>query len=289
MEKVLQYSPAMMKHYFMLTKPGIIFGNVVTAAGGFALASRHHLSASLFLFMLLGLGLIIASACVFNNCIDIDLDKKMQRTKNRSLVTGDISVKNALSFASMLGLLGIFVLSAFVNFLTTAVAFFGFFMYVTVYSFLKYRSVHGTLIGSIAGAVPPVAGYCAVTNQLDLCALILFLMIAMWQMPHFFAIAIYRLEDYAAASIPVLPIKRGMLATKIQMLFYTVAFVCSCLMLTIMGYTGRSYFVVVALLGITWLALSISGFKAKNDKVWARKMFIFSLIFVMSISGMMGF
>lgn len=264
-------------------------GNAITAIGGFALASRGTFDFGLFFAMLIGLSLIIGSACVFNNCIDCDADKKMQRTQNRAMARGIIAPKNAIVFAIALGLLGVTLLIDHVNLITTAIAMLGFVVYVLGYSFLKYRTTHGTLIGSVAGAVPPVVGYCAVSNELDMGALLLFAIIVLWQMPHFFAIAIYRIEDYARASIPVLPIKRGMRATKIQMLLYVLAFFVSSLMLTAFGYTGVAYTVIAAILGAVWLVLSIRGFRAVNDKLWARKMFLFSLIAVTALCAVIPF
>lgn len=269
--------------YCLLTKPGIIFGNVITTVGGFTLASKGKFNFWLFLATIIGLSLVIASACVFNNYIDRDLDKKMSRTKNRALALGLISEQRAIIFAIFLGLTGTLLLFLFTNLLTVSIALFGFFVYVILYSFSKYHSIHGTLIGSIAGAVPPVVGYCAVSNRFDLGALILFAMIALWQMPHFFAIAIYRLEDYAAASIPVLPIKKGIQVTKFHMMLYIAAFIAVSFLLTMFGYTGFSFLIVAAFLGFSWLGLSIKGFRCKDDKLWARKMFLFSLIIVMGL------
>lgn len=267
-------------HYYTLAKPGIIFGNAITAASGFILASKGHIDFWLFLATLVGLSFVIGSACVFNNYIDRGIDQKMARTKHRPLVTGAISVQDALIFGAALGCCGILLLTAYTNPLTTSIALTGFFVYVALYSFLKYKTEYGTLIGSIAGAVPPVVGYCAVSNRLDAGALIMFMIIVFWQMPHFFAIALYRLDDYAAASLPVLPITKGAHITKIHMLLYVIAFLVASLMLTVLGYTGYLYFAVTALLGLTWLWLCIKGFKADNDRLWARKMFLFSLVIV---------
>lgn len=272
------------KTYCLLTKPGIIFGNAITTAGGFALASRGHIDVWLFLVTLVGLSLVIASACVFNNYIDRNADEKMTRTQNRPLVKGLISARGAMAFAIVLGSIGTLLLAVFANLLAVLIALFGFFVYVILYSFSKYHSVHGTLIGSIAGAVPPVIGYCAVSNRLDAGAWILFAMIVLWQMPHFFAIAIYRLEDYAAASIPVLPIKKGMLTTKIQMLLYIIGFIGASSMLVAFGYLEYAYLIVVALLGLAWVGLCIKGFKCDNDRLWARTMFFFSLVVIMGLS-----
>ncbi len=271
------------RSYYLLTKPGIIMGNLVTTAGGFALACRSHFDILLFLATMLGLGFVIASACVFNNAIDREHDQKMARTKNRPLATGLISVKNAITFAVILGILGAITLGYLTTIAAAATAVFGFVVYVLLYSFAKYHSIHGTLIGSIAGAVPPVVGYCAVTGNFDLGAIIFFGIIALWQMPHFYAIAIYRMDDYIKASIPVLPVIKGVRVTKIQMLIYVVAFIIASCMLTVTGYTGLIYLGVVILCGIAWLALSIQGFKAENDKKWARKMFILSLIIIMAL------
>lgn len=279
----------LIKSFLSLIKPGIIFGNAITAAGGFALASKGHFNIGLFLIALMGLSLIIGSGCAFNNYIDREADQKMKRTQDRPLAKGAISIKSAVSFAVCLVIAGAFLLAAFVNFITLVFALIGFAVYVFWYSFAKYRTVHGTLIGSIAGAVPPVVGYCAVSNRFDLGAFILFIMIALWQMPHFYAIAIYRLEEYSAASIPVLPIKKGILAAKIQMLLYVAAFVISSLSLTFFGYTGITYAIIVTILGAAWIGQSVSGFKTHDDKRWARQMFISSLIIVTILCAILPF
>lgn len=270
----------MIRTYYLLTKPGIIMGNLITTIAGFALASKGHVDVWLFLATLLGLALTIASACVFNNYIDRDIDGKMERTKNRALVKKLISGKNAIAFAILLGLAGISVLAMYTNFLTVIVTIAGFLVYVILYYICKYRSIYGTFVGSLSGAVPPVIGYCAVSNQLDAGALILFMIMFLWQMPHFFAIAIYRFDDYAAASIPVLPVKKGMYITKIHMVLYTVAFIFATLLLTLYGYTGYAYLIVAALLGFSWLWLGLNGFKCQNDKLWARQMFVLSLVVI---------
>lgn len=271
------------KRYCLLTKPGILMGNAITTIAGFILASKGNFNFWLFLGTLIGLSLIIASGCVFNNYIDRIADAKMRRTKHRPLVQNTITPRQAIGFALLLGVLGIGVLALFSHFLALVIALFGFFVYVILYSFSKYHSIHGTLVGSVAGAVPPVVGYCAVSNQLDAGAWILFAMIALWQMPHFFAIAIFRLEDYAAASIPVLPLKKGVLTTKIQMLLYILAFIGVSCMLFAFDYVKYGYLFVTVLLGLSWAWLSIQGFKSKNDKLWARKMFIFSLVVIMGL------
>ena len=282
------HAKTLIKTYFSITKPGILFGNSITAIGGFALVSKGHLDPWLFLAMLAGLSLIMASGCVFNNYIDRIADEKMGRTKKRALAQRSIPLKNALIFAVLLGLSGTFTLASYTNILTVSIALAGFFVYVVAYSIWKYRTEHATLIGSVAGAVPPVVGYCAVSNSFDLGAFILFMIVVLWQMPHFFAIAIYRQHEYAAASIPVLPIKRGIHVTKVQMVLYLVAFIAAAFALTLFGYTGYAYLAVAALLGAAWLWFCIKGFKAQNDKLWARKMFLSSLVVIITLSLMIS-
>jgi heme o synthase len=268
----------MIKAYYYLTKPGIIYGNWLSVIAGFFLASTDGFDPLLFLATLLGIGFVIGSACVFNNYIDRDIDEKMLRTKKRALVTKKIPVKHALIFGIILGLLGFVILTVYVNVLTAFIGYFGFFFYVVMYGVWKRVSLYGTLIGSVSGAIPPVVGYTAITNNVDATALILFLILVIWQMPHFYAIAIFRQNDYEAAGIPVLPIKKGRLHTKIHMLCYIVAFIIAANLFTVIGLTGYTYTTIMTVLGLGWLALCIKGFRKTNDERWARKMFGFSLI-----------
>jgi protoheme IX farnesyltransferase len=273
------------RSYSLLTKPGIMLGNAITVAGGYFLAARGEFSLWLFLASVVGLSLLIGSSCVFNNYIDRAADAKMARTKNRALATGSISVKSALLFAIVLGVLGLAFLGVYTNLLTVGIALFGFFVYVILYSFSKYYSMHGTLVGSIAGAVPPIVGYTAVSDQLDIGSFILFAILTLWQMPHFFAIAIFRQNDYAAASIPVLPIVKGMRTTKIHMLVYCVVFLAISPLLTVFGFTGYGYFALAVVLSLGWIGLALKGFSPLvNDLRWARKMFAYSLVVITSLS-----
>ena len=269
----------------MLTKPGIILGNILTTAGGFALASKGSFDLGLFLATLLGLALIIASAGVFNNIIDRQSDAKMARTRNRPLVQGTISTNSALIFGSLLGLIGVMILSNATNYLTVGIALSGFFTYLILYAMMKYRSFYGTLVGSLAGAVPPLVGYTAVSNQFDFAALLLFSILVLWQMPHFFAIAINHLKDYQAASIPVLPLVKGLQVTKIQMALYIIAFTLTTLLLTLSGYTGSLFAWTTLILGALWLGCCIQGFfiPPQNDQKWGRQMFLTSLVVITGI------
>ncbi len=272
--------------YFFLAKPGIIMGNLVTTAGAFALASSTSWSLGLLLAVILGLSGVMGSACVLNNYIDRKADREMIRTQNRALAKGTIPVKQALWFACVLGVVGMGILTFFSSLLTVLMAFLGFITYVFLYSFLKYRSAYATWIGSLAGAVPPLVGYCAAKGAFDQGAWILLAMLVFWQMSHFFSIAIYRLSDYAAASIPVWPLDRGIYSTKWQMIIYSLLFTIACSLLVVFGYAGWSYLWVIGASGFLWLIVALRGVciyqGKKGDNVWARQMFICSLIVIMA-------
>lgn len=278
-----------MINYYLLTKPGIIAGNLITLGAGFVLASKGKIDFWLFLETLLGLAFIIASACVFNNYIDRHLDQRMERTKGRALAKGLISGRNAIAFAFLLGGIGALVLTLFTNPLTVLVASIGFFVYVVLYSLWKGRTIYGTAIGSIAGAIPPVVGYCAVRNQLDIGALVLFAMLVLWQMPHFFSIAMFHFDDYLKADIPVLPIKKGIMRTKVHMTLYILGFILAALSLTFFDYTGYAYLIVTVSLGLMWLGLCLQGFLSSNDQIWGQHMFRLSLLTIMAVCFVIPF
>jgi len=260
----------------------------MTAAAGFLLASSisRQFDPSLFLALLAGTSLVIAGGCVINNYIDRGLDAKMARTKQRASVTGKIPLSAAIVYAAILGLTGLLILVIYANILTVFVGAVGLFFYLVMYSIFKRRSVWGTVVGSVSGATPIVAGYVAVTDQLNSGALILFLIMVCWQMPHFYAIAIYRFDDYRAAGLPVLPVVKGRRAAKLQIITYVIAFIAATSSLTIFGYTGYAYLLIMLLVGLWWLQQGLQGFQAKDDKQWARQMFLGSLLVVMTLSVM---
>ena len=275
----------MIKDYYVLTKPGIIYGNGLTLVAGFLFASDGTSSYGLLLATFLGLSLIIASGCVFNNYIDRDIDAVMERTRKRALVVGAISLNHARIYGMILGIVGFFLLILYTNILTVLAACVGFFVYVVVYSlWLKRSSTHSALIGSISGAIPIVVGYLAVRKEIDLEVIILFFILMLWQMPHSLAIALYRLHDYKAAAIPVLPVKKGIHKTKIQILVYTVLFVAVTLLLYVFGYTESVYFFSMVVMGFLWILLAVYGLcSTRTDmKVWARGMFVFSIVILLT-------
>lgn len=220
--------------------------------------------------------MVIASACVFNNYLDRGIDRKMARTRARALAAGRIRPVAALVYAAGLGAVGFVVLGLFTNWLVVGLGAISLFFYVVLYGIGKRRSVHGTLIGSIPGAAPPVAGYLAVTDHLDTAAVLLFLILVCWQMPHFYAIAMYRYKDYKAAGLPVLPVKSGMRAARLQTLSYIVLFTAAAAALAIAGPAGYIYLAVVILLGAYWLFIGLRHYHLSDDK-WGRKMFFASL------------
>ena len=275
----------MLKKYLFLTKPGILFGNFVTTLGGYFVATQGSVDFLLLLLTLLGTTLVVASGCVVNNVIDQDIDQKMQRTQNRAMVKKTISVPVALVFALVLSVLGFSILWFGVNAYAFLFAVIGFVVYVGFYSlWTKRTTIHQTIIGSISGASPPVIGYTAVANQFDLAALIIFLGYALWQMPHSWAIAIYRFDDYKNAGIPILPVARSVYRTKVESLIYVILFTVVMNALFVFGYANWLYLLILNALCIYWLYIAILGFKAENDQLWAKRFFLFSVILITVIS-----
>lgn len=274
----------MIREYYTLAKPGIVYGNLLPAFAGFALASKEAINTGLLFITMLGLGLIIASGCVFNNYIDRSIDAKMKRTQKRALVTGTIPPRHALVYGTVLGLAG----TAFLITTTTPAlvsALFGLFGYVVIYGIAKRKSMYATLIGSLPGAIPPVVGYTAVTGKIDIAAILLFLLIVVWQMPHFYVIAMNCMADYKAAQIPVLPLRKGIPTTKVHILIFIILTLLTSLLFPILGVTGITFGVVAAAVGILWIRQSLNGFHTKDQRRWAKDVFLTSLVVLMAYSA----
>ncbi|HXS15178.1 MAG TPA: heme o synthase, partial [Candidatus Saccharimonadales bacterium] len=218
------------------------------------------------------------AACIVNNYIDRGIDSKMERTKSRALVTGAISPKYAIFLAVGFAILSVVLFVLFTNLLTLIVGAVGLFVYLVLYSILKRRSSWSTLIGSIPGAVVPVAGYTAFAGRFDLGATLLFLLLVFWQMPHFYAIALYRREEYRNAHLPVLPVAAGVTVTKAHILFYCIAFAVVAYLLSLTGYTGKIYLIGMLILSVGWIFYATAGYFEENVDLWARKMFFLSLL-----------
>ncbi|MFP8973872.1 protoheme IX farnesyltransferase, partial [Pseudomonas aeruginosa] len=200
-----------LKRYLLVAKPGIIFGNLIAVAGGYFLAARGSVEPMLLLATVIGLSLVVASGCVLNNCIDRDIDRHMERTRGRVTVTGQISLKAALAHGLVLGVAGFGLLWWRTNPLTTALAGFGYFVYVGLYSlWFKRRSQYGTLVGSLPGAMPPVVAYCPVSGPFDAAAPSLLAIFFLCHMPPSSPLPISPLKAYHPPSIPLLQVARGL-------------------------------------------------------------------------------
>jgi protoheme IX farnesyltransferase len=278
----------MLMNYWRVTKPGIVFGNLVSIMGGFFLAARGHLDIVLLLSAGIGISLVIASACVLNNCVDRDVDRLMSRTRGRVLARGLMSPNAALLYASVLCAGGVALLISAHSFLAIVIVLFGLVIYAGVYSPLKRRSVYAPLIGSLAGAAPPLAGYCAVNNRFDIGAVILLLIFSLWQIPHFYAIAVFRLEDYVSAGIPILPVTQGVPATRRHIMGFILTFIVAAMLLTLCGYTGYGSLAVAITLGSAWFSIAWLGYTGTDVQRWGRSMFICSILTIFMLSMMMS-
>ena len=208
----------------------------------------------------------------------------MSRTKKRPLARGSISGQSAMLFGVLLYLGGNAVLAIETPKLAVVLANVGFVIYVFVYSFIKTRTSWSTLIGSVSGAIPPVVGYAAVSGRLDTGAVLLFAVLILWQMPHFHSIALWHIQDYSRAGVPLLPISEGAHKTMWHISLYIAALIPAVCLLTFYGYTGVLFAVVVSLIGLFWLYFSLKGFYATSTSRWAKQMFRISLVMINAIS-----
>lgn len=269
------------RNYVTLTKPGINASNLMAAFTGFWLAGRGEIDPLLLLATLLGTALVIAGGCALNNVIDRDIDPLMSRTQKRPVAGGEIRPMAALWFGIGLTVVGFAVLAVLVNPLAAFLSMIGHFVYVGIYSlWLKRTTTLNTVIGGISGAVPPMIGWVAVTGSIDPPAWVLFIFMFLWQPPHFLALAMRKAEDYRAAGVPMLPVVRGFAEAKRQNLLYVAAMVPASLLLVQMGVVGLLYLIVATVLGLVYIGLSLEGLFTKDDNRWARRMFVYSLVYL---------
>lgn len=266
-----------------LIKTGIINSNVMTSFAGFWLALYYTGSTFtdywvVFLITMIGTALVIAGACVLNNYFDRDIDPIMTRTKTRPTVTGSIPLKYVLLLGIVSTILGVVLLS-----LTTieagifgALGWFFYFVLYTMWS--KRRYTINTAIGSLSGAIPPLIGWSAVSPNFHVAAVILFLIMFIWQTPHFLALAMKKCDEYKAAGIPMLPVLYGFSITKRQMVIYVV---CLLPLPFYLFSLGNAFLIIATILNVGWLLLAIKGFFVKDDLKWANSMFIYSLFYLM--------
>jgi protoheme IX farnesyltransferase len=271
--------PLSWKDFVFIAKPGILFSNLITAFGGYWVAAGiQQVDWLQMIWMIIGTTLVMASSCTLNNYLDKDMDAKMSRTQRRPLPSGRMDPRIVLWYGIILGVVGISVLGLLVNPLTALLGLIGLFVYVWIYTaWLKRTSDWSTVIGGIAGSMPPVIGYCAVTGTLDIGAWILFAILFFWQPPHFWALGIRRVEEYRNAGFPLLPVVKGIYPTKLSMVRYVVLLVPASLLMYVYGYVGEIYLIVAAGLGLAWAFMCVAGFRAKDDVQWAKSMFLFSI------------
>lgn len=280
----------MFRSHLKLLKPGIVIGNLVSVTGGYFLGSAGNVHWITGMLVAISVALIISSACAANNIVDRDIDALMVRTRDRPLVRSEISILAAKAIVLLLGSGGVALLYvATEHYLPVVLILLGYAVYVGLYtSLLKRRSIYGTWAGSLSGAMPPVVGYCSASGQFDAAAVTLLVMFSLWQMPHSYAIAIFRAADYQAASIPVYPAVKGWSAAKRQMASHIVAFTATIPMLTLLGYAGPIYLVPALAIGLYWCRLGFLGFNAANEVQWARKIFVSSIAVVVVLNVAMS-
>jgi len=274
-----------LRKYYYALKPERTYANVMTTAAGFLFACAWHVNWALLLATLGGTTLVVMSACAANNATDRSIDLLMPRTRKRATATGEVPVKHVITIAVIFGLAGMAVLLAYVNVLTALLGLIGYIDYVVLYAWSKRKTPHSTLIGTISGAIPLVAGYTAVTGQIDATALLLGLVMTFWQMGHFYSIAIFRRKDYAAGNIPVWSVRYGVKNTQKWLLFYVALYIVAIAGLAAQVSKGWVLGVLIGLLGIYWLYRGFAGFKALEPEKWARGMFGFSLVVLLAFSA----
>tara|TARA_B100000614_G_scaffold120623_1_gene108094 strand:+ start:22 stop:921 length:900 start_codon:yes stop_codon:yes gene_type:complete len=266
--------------YLKLTKPSIIYLLVLTSATAMFLADGFSGNLMKVVFGLLGIGLIASSSAVINQILDVDVDSKMARTKNRPLVKGEISPINAKIFATALLIAGAIMLLFFVNVLTLLLTLFTWAFYSFLYTkILKFAGTQNIVIGGIAGAMPPLLGWTAITNSIDALPLLMVLIIFIWTPPHFWALSINRKEDYVAAKIPMMPVVKGTEYTKIQIALYSVLLAVSSLFPFATGYLGGFYFFSAVVLNAIFIGFSIALIFDNNNKL-ALPLFLYSIVFL---------
>ncbi|WP_404354842.1 heme o synthase [Cytobacillus firmus] len=265
----------------LTVKTGIIKSNLIPMFAGLTLALYTYDFGLLeklpeILLAFIGSSLVMGAAGAFNNLYDRDIDSIMKRTQSRPTVTGEIKPKQVLWLASLMSVFGILAL-AFTTPLAGLLGFLGLFFYVVPYTmWSKRRTIYNTEIGSISGAMPPLIGWAAIHPDITHPAILgLFIITIIWQMPHFYAIAIRKHDEYKAANVPMLPVVKGVRRTYIQTNVYLVVLIGISFLL---GSLSTGLMLVALLLGIAWLALSVYGYKRMDPEKWARSLFIFSLV-----------
>lgn len=281
---VVSYIPSGLKSiwddYFGLCKPRVVAVLLLTAIVGMFLAGPSLQDATSMILATLGIGLCASSAAAFNHVVDRRFDAVMYRTNKRPLPSGRLTSKQAIIFATTIGIVGFIVLFMWVNPLTAYLTLVSLVGYALVYTaFLKRATPQNITIGGLAGAAPPLLGWVAVSGQFEANSLLLVLIIFAWTPPHFWALAIHKREDYARAGIPMLPVTHGVEFTKIQILLYTLLMILTTALPFLVGMSGVIYLFGVAMLNMRFLYFSLRLF-GRDDAV-PLKMFWYSIRYIM--------
>lgn len=269
------------RDYLELCKPRVVLLMLLTVLVGMFLATPGWVDFSLLFAALIGIGCCAGSAAAINHLVDRRIDSVMARTKKRPVAHGRVSVIQALWFAVIMGSLGLAILIIFVNKLTALLTFITIIGYAGVYTgYLKRATSQNIVIGGLAGAAPPLLGWTAVTNQLDPQALLLVLIIFTWTPPHFWALAIYRYEEYQHAQIPMLPVTHGIQFTKLNVYLYTVLLLVVTVLPFIVGMSGWLYLFASLILGGRFLFWAHRLYHSEKPLV-AMQTFRFSIVYLM--------
>ena len=275
-----QINAEKIKNFLTLCKLRVNSLIVFTAVIGMFLSTPGIVPWDILLSGILGIGFVAAAAAAFNCLIEESIDKKMARTRARPLGTGKINQQETLVLASIVGLIGLAVLFFFVNFLTMWLTLITFFAYAAIYTvFLKPATPMNIVIGGASGAMPPVLGWAAVNNQLSPEAWILFLIIFCWTPPHFWALALYRREEYAKVGIPMLPVTHGEKFTLLHIILYTIILAIVTLMPFSVGMSGLIYLFFATILNAVFLYYVVVLYRNYSDKL-SKKVFNYSILYL---------
>ena len=273
--------------YLELTKPGVQALLFVSCISGMLIGSEFKPPLSTFFFGLLGISFLAASSAVINHIFDKHIDAKMERTSSRPLVVGDITNNQAVVFSVLLYLSGSLMILTFANALTWVLTTLTFLFYGFIYTrYLKFMTSQNIVIGGLAGAMPPLLGWTAISDTIEPNALLLVLIVMVWTPPHFWALAIHRLDDYSKADVPMLPVQKGVAFTKQHILLYTVLlFVC-----TLLPYAtelfNEVYLVCAVILGLIFVYYSYR-LLVDDSNSHAMPTFAYSIVYLGALFSVM--
>ena len=272
-----------LRAFYSLTKPRVVSLIVFTAVIGMLLATPGAVPLQILLAGTAGIALVAGAAAAINCLVEQKIDAVMQRTSWRPLARGELSATQTLVFAGVLGGTGLWLLYQFVNTLTLWLTLATFIGYAVVYTvILKPATPQNIVIGGTSGAMPPVLGWAAVTGQVSAEATVLFLIIFAWTPPHFWALALYRTEDYARAGVPMLPVTHGKPYTRLQVLLYTLILFAVSLLPFAIGMSGLAYLAAAALLGGVFIGYAVRLYFAYSDHL-ARLTFRYSIAYLAAL------